>query len=63
MTLAIVGDVHDMYGPEDEAALSCLEADAALFVGDFGEENIEIVHRIATVRTPRAVILGNHDAW
>lgn len=61
--LAIVGDVHGCYGPEDEAAISFLGPDATLFVGDFGEERTDIVDMIAQGTTPRAVILGNHDAW
>ncbi|KAK9812544.1 hypothetical protein WJX73_007673 [Symbiochloris irregularis] len=61
--LAIVGDVHGQYGPEDEAAIRSLGVDATLFVGDFGEEDVELVQQIASGDTPRFTILGNHDAW
>lgn len=32
-------------------------------VGDFGEEDVNLVRRIKEVDLPKAVILGNHDAW
>jgi uncharacterized protein (TIGR04168 family) len=35
----------------------------AVFVGDFGEESIGLIRRVASVPMPKAVILGNHDAW
>ena len=63
LRLVIIGDAHGQYGPEDEAALSFLEPDAAIFLGDFGEERVDIVETISAGVTPRAVILGNHDAW
>lgn len=31
--------------------------------GDFGEEAVGLIRRVADVPTPKAVILGNHDAW
>lgn len=31
--------------------------------GDFGNENVELVQSIADLDFPKAVILGNHDAW
>ena len=34
-----------------------------LGAGDFGEEAISLVKQIAQVTVPKAVILGNHDAW
>lgn len=33
------------------------------FLGDFGEENIELVRSVANLEFAKAVILGNHDAW
>lgn len=63
ITIAIVGDVHDLWEHEDEIALQHLGIDLVLFVGDFGNEAVEIVRQIAAVKTPKAVILGNHDAW
>eukprot|EP00955_Chlamydomonas_euryale_P107171 365747-Chlamydomonas_euryale.AAC.48 len=34
-----------------------------LFVGDFGNEVVGLVAKIAALELPKAVILGNHDAW
>lgn len=33
------------------------------FIGDFGEEVTDLVADIAAVEVPKAVVLGNHDAW
>ncbi|MGD1852859.1 MAG: TIGR04168 family protein [Leptolyngbyaceae cyanobacterium] len=63
MTIAIVGDVHGQWGRRDTQALEALGVDLALFVGDFGNEAVPIVQQIAAVAVPKAVILGNHDAW
>ncbi len=61
--IAVVGDVHDLWEAEDELALKHLGVDLVLFVGDFGNESVEIVRQIAEIKLPKAVILGNHDAW
>ena len=61
--LAVVGDVHGKWHAADVVALQHLEADCALFVGDIGEEDLELVGAIADMDHPKAVILGNHDAW
>ena len=61
--LAVVGDVHDQWGAADAAALGGLGADVAAFVGDFGNENLGLVERVAALEHEKAVILGNHDAW
>jgi uncharacterized protein (TIGR04168 family) len=37
--------------------------DLALFVGDLGDEDVEMVGRIAALTVPKVVLLGNHDAW
>lgn len=63
ITIAVVGDVHDLWEHEDEIALEHLGVDLALFVGDFGNEVVEIVRKVAGIKIPKAVILGNHDAW
>ncbi|KAI7839666.1 hypothetical protein COHA_006475 [Chlorella ohadii] len=63
VTLAVVGDVHSQWDADSEAALAWLGADVAVFVGDFGEENVQLVQRIAALPLPKAVCLGNHDAW
>jgi uncharacterized protein (TIGR04168 family) len=63
ITIAVVGDVHDQWEPEDAAALTHLGIDLTLFVGDFGNESVAIVEAIAQYDAPKAVIFGNHDAW
>lgn len=61
--IAVIGDVHDQWSAADGEALMQLGVDLALFVGDFGNEAVEIVGAIAALPLPKAVILGNHDAW
>ncbi len=61
--IAIVGDVHDLWEDADEVALQQLGVDLVLFVGDFGNEAVELVGRIAALQLPKAAIFGNHDAW
>lgn len=62
--LAVVGDIHGQWGPADAAALRALEADAVLWVGDIGNEDVGLVQQIAELAVgQKAVILGNHDAW
>ncbi len=63
ITIAVVGDVHDLWEHEDQIALEHLGVDLVLFVGDFGNEAVEVVRDIAAVNLPKAVIMGNHDAW
>jgi uncharacterized protein (TIGR04168 family) len=63
LRIAIVGDVHDQWEEADHAALHALEVDLVLFVGDFGNESVEIVRQVAQLDLPKAIILGNHDAW
>ncbi|NJO43470.1 MAG: TIGR04168 family protein [Cyanobacteria bacterium CRU_2_1] len=63
LSIAIVGDVHDLWDADDEIALKHLGVDLVLLVGDFGNEAVEIVRTIAHLSLPKAVILGNHDAW
>lgn len=62
-TIAVVGDVHDLWDAEDEVALRHLGVDLVLLVGDFGNEAVDLVKTIAQLNLPKAVILGNHDAW
>ncbi|MFE4104992.1 TIGR04168 family protein [Almyronema epifaneia] len=61
--IAVIGDVHDQWEPADSAALAQLKVDLALFVGDFGNEAVEVVRAIAALDLPKAAVLGNHDAW
>ena len=61
--IAVVGDVHDQWSADDTLALDHLNPDLVLFVGDFGNESVEVTRAIANLDRPKAVILGNHDAW
>lgn len=61
--IAVIGDIHDLWEAEDAIALQKLGVDLVLFVGDFGNESVDVVHRIASLDLPKAAILGNHDAW
>jgi uncharacterized protein (TIGR04168 family) len=61
--IAVVGDVHDQWEPEDGIALKRLGVDLVLFVGDFGNEAVAVVEAIAALDLPKAVVFGNHDAW
>ncbi|WYM02076.1 MAG: TIGR04168 family protein [Gloeotrichia echinulata CP02] len=63
LKIAIVGDVHDQWEVEDGIALKHLGVDLALFVGDFGNESVEVVKAIASLDIPKAAVMGNHDAW
>lgn len=63
LRIAIIGDVHDQWEEQDAVALQSLQVDLALFVGDFGNEAVEVVRSIAGLGIPKAAILGNHDAW
>ncbi len=61
--IAVVGDIHDLWEEEDAIALKELGVDLVLFVGDFGNESVEVVRMIASIDIPKAAIMGNHDAW
>ena len=63
LKIAVVGDVHDQWEQEDGIALKHLGVDLVLFVGDFGNESVEVVREVASLDMPKAVVLGNHDAW
>jgi uncharacterized protein (TIGR04168 family) len=63
LKIAVVGDVHDQWEVEDGIALKHLGVDLVLFVGDFGNESVEVVRAIASVDLPKAAVMGNHDAW
>ncbi len=58
ITIAVVGDVHNQWDEQDNLALQRLGVDLALFVGDFGNEAVEVVRKVAAVETPKAVIHG-----
>jgi uncharacterized protein (TIGR04168 family) len=61
--IAVIGDIHDLWDYEDEAALQALGVDLVLLVGDFGNESVEVVRAISQLSLPKAAIFGNHDAW
>lgn len=63
LKIAVVGDIHEHWGDEDAEALWGLGVDLVLFVGDLGNESVAVVRKIANLSIPKAVILGNHDAW
>lgn len=59
----MVGDVHRWWRSGDSTYLERARPDLALFVGDLGDEDVEIAQRVAGLPVPKAVVLGNHDAW
>ena len=61
--IAVVGDIHDLWELEDNQALSHLNVDLAIFLGDYGNEAVEVVRRIAAVNVPKVAVMGNHDAY
>lgn len=61
--IAIVGDIHSQWSDADAEALQSLAIDLVLFVGDIGNEDLALVQQIAALPLPKAVVLGNHDAW
>ncbi|MGB8703139.1 MAG: TIGR04168 family protein, partial [Thermosynechococcaceae cyanobacterium] len=63
LQIAVVGDIHGQWDDQDVSALVSLDIDLVLFVGDFGNEDLDLVQRIAQVPMPIAVVFGNHDAW
>ncbi|RZM78778.1 TIGR04168 family protein [Leptolyngbya iicbica] len=63
LQIAVIGDVHDQWDEQDIAALQSLKVDLVLFVGDFGNESVDVVRSIASLPLPKAAIFGNHDAW
>lgn len=63
INIALIGDIHDQWSAADNEALIQLGFDLALFVGDFGNESVDVVRQIADLAIPKAAIMGNHDAW
>lgn len=61
--IAVVGDIHDQWEADDGIALQQMNVDLVLFVGDFGNESVEVVRMIAALDLPKAAVFGNHDAW
>jgi uncharacterized protein (TIGR04168 family) len=63
LRIAIIGDIHGQWSQLDRDLLHQLDLDLVLFVGDFGNEDVVLTQTIAALDLPKAVILGNHDAW
>ncbi|MCR9246415.1 MAG: TIGR04168 family protein [bacterium] len=61
--LLVVGDVHRWWRRADATYLERVRPDLVMFVGDLGDEDPEIVQKVKELPVPKAVILGNHDAW
>ncbi len=61
--IAVIGDIHEQWELTDNLILQELGIDLALFVGDLGNESVAIARLISELEIPKAVILGNHDAW
>lgn len=61
--IAVVGDIHDQWETDDAISLQQLGVDLVLFVGDFGNESVNVVRAIAAIDLPKATVFGNHDAW
>ena len=59
----MIGDVHNAWSMQDHLVLHHLGVDLVLFVGDFGNEVVDLVRLVATLDLPYAAVLGNHDAW
>ncbi|MEY4675476.1 MAG: hypothetical protein RL148_3260 [Planctomycetota bacterium] len=62
-TLTIVGDVHRNWSTQDHRFVEQSGSALTLFVGDLGDEDPAIVREVAGIAAPKAVMLGNHDAW
>lgn len=46
--LIVVGDVHNLWNQqEDLAAIQLLGGDMTVFVGDFGDEDVELVSQVS----------------
>ncbi len=63
VSIIVVGDVHRHWRPGDRRFLEHGDQVTTLFVGDLGDEDVEIAEEIAKLDIEKAVILGNHDAW
>lgn len=66
MKLAVIGDVHGLFGDADVAHLNASDYAAVLFVGDLGNYrdggDLTVARHIAKLTKPTWVIPGNHDA-
>lgn len=58
-----VGDIHGAWNDSSELALQFLKPDLLCLLGDFGNEDVPLVKRLAALPHSMVAILGNHDAW
>jgi uncharacterized protein (TIGR04168 family) len=61
--ITIVGDIHRWWRSADATFLERSRPALSMFVGDLGDEDVEMAERIAGIPVEKVVILGNHDAW
>jgi uncharacterized protein (TIGR04168 family) len=65
--LAIVGDIHSYWTDDDAEMLSSLEVDHVVFVGDFANEDPDLLRNVKAQLLEYGLafsaVLGNHDAW
>eukprot|EP00177_Eucheuma_denticulatum_P002942 GFKZ01005288.1.p1 GENE.GFKZ01005288.1~~GFKZ01005288.1.p1 ORF type:complete len:366 (+),score=36.65 GFKZ01005288.1:107-1099(+) len=65
--IVCIGDIHGEWTEADESALLSLNPDLALFVGDYGDEDVEVTRRISNFAAAAhfgvATVFGNHDAF
>lgn len=65
--IVCIGDVHGQWDENDEKALRKLRPDLALFVGDYGNEDVRVTKRISELAAASdfgvATVFGNHDAF
>ncbi len=65
--LVCIGDIHGQWDAGDDHALTALEPDLALFVGDYGNEDCAVTGRISALAERSsfgvATVFGNHDAF
>jgi|TARA_B100000524_G_scaffold59228_1_gene27506 hypothetical protein len=55
LRIAVVGDCHDQWDADDNAALAALAPDLVLLVGDFGNENAGLVHELGKLQDHQLV--------
>lgn len=65
--IVCVGDIHGQWNADDERILHDMRPDLVLFVGDYGNEDVNVTNRIAAFADQAvfdvATVFGNHDAF
>jgi uncharacterized protein (TIGR04168 family) len=62
-SILVVGDIHRFWRRADRDFLEQGAQDLVMFVGDLGDEDLEMAQEVAELDAKKVVILGNHDAW